>query len=200
MSTRISLATCLVVVLSSGTAAQSQPVSAFRQGAATIKVPQPAADSAPRPRFSVYGGVATGDEDYDLGFAAGFSARWTMVDWPIRIRGDLHVQRNTISIDNAFGDVDGALLFIGAIGNAEYVFPGSSSLRPYVFGGIGFFYTRASIDVGEEFGGESDSEGDSELGLNVGGGLNLSSRFGVEARIIDIGGFTTIPIVAVLHF
>jgi hypothetical protein len=34
----------------------------------------------------------------------------------------------------------------------------------------------------------------------VGGGLSFTPKFGVELRFMDIGGFNTIPIVAVLHF
>lgn len=176
-----------------------QPLS--RRGAAPAVAQQPAAPMT-GPEWAGFAGIASGDGAYDLGFVLGGTGRWNRADWPVTARGDAYLARHGGGTDFAGVDYDASVLFLGALGSVEYVFPGTSQLKPYVFGGLGLFYSRYSVDYdGGPFGGD-DSFDDSglELGIGLGGGLQFTPRFGAELRVMDIGGFTTIPIVAVLRF
>jgi opacity protein-like surface antigen len=85
------------------------------------------------------------------------------------------------------------------MGNAEYSFPTENKLKPYAFGGLGIFYSNVNLDYESEFdiGGYDSS---TDLGFGVGGGIHITEKFGLELRFMDIGGFNTIPLLAVWHF
>ena len=161
-------------------------------------VPQPAA-SMTGPQWSLFGGVASGDNPYDIGLALGGSGRWRRSDWPVAVRGDVYYAHHSGDIGSQFGGFDVTINIFGVMGNAEYAFPTENRLKPYVFGGLGIFYSNVNVDYDGEF-ENSDYDSSTDLGFGVGGGLKFTPRFGVEVRFMDLGGFNTIPILAAFHF
>jgi hypothetical protein len=160
---------------------------------------QPAA--AAGPKWSLLGGFASGDGAYDLGLALGATARWHRADWPVTVRGDGYFAHHGGNFGSpAFGSFDVSLNILGAMGSAEYAFPTTSTVKPYVFGGLGVFYSHFSVDYNGTGFNDSAYDSSMDLGLGIGGGLRLTQNFGLELQVKDIGGFTTIPIVAVLYF
>jgi hypothetical protein len=156
------------------------------------------AAAANRPKFSLHAGIASGDNELDLGFALGGAATWDMADWPVDVRGDLYFARHGGDV----GGVDLSLSLFGASGQVVYVFPTTNSaMSPYILGGLGLFYSSFDIDV-DAFPGVEDSYGDSstDLGLLIGGGLNFSQRLGAEIRFMSVDDFTTFPILLVIRF
>jgi hypothetical protein len=158
--------------------------------------------------FTILGGIATGDE-FDLGFVVAGTATLHPAGMPVAIRIDPYVARhgggNSYSIgDEEFGDA--SLTIFGAAGNVEWTFPtasaysaqgASSSLSPYIFGGLGIY--RSSVDV--DLPGNIDFDGSStDVGFGIGGGLRFGGQFGVEIRLNIIDEFTTFPILASWRF
>jgi hypothetical protein len=165
-----------------------------------VERPQPAASTTTGPTWSALAGIATGDNPYDLGFALGVNGLWHRSDWPVGIRGDAYFAHHGGNVGgDIFGNIDLSVNIFGVMGNAQYDFSTTSKLKPYVIGGLGIFYSNVNVDYnGVDLGGGYDSSTD--LGFGVGGGISLTSKFGIEARFMDIGGFNTLPILAVLHF
>jgi opacity protein-like surface antigen len=152
------------------------------------------------PDWSAYAGIASGDNPYDIGIALGATGKWHRSDWPVAVRGDAYFAHHGGSFGTVFGGVDLSINIFGVMGSAEYAFPTTSNLKPYVFGGLGLFYSNVNVSGGNNTFDNSDLDSSTDLGFGVGGGLSFTPKFGVELRFMDIGGFNTIPIVAVLHF
>lgn len=204
MSRSVTMAAVLTTTLASTAIAQrragsgAEPIA--RREARSVAPQQPAA-TLTGPEWSLFAGIASGDGPYDLGIALGGSGRWHRSDWPVAIRGDAYLAHHGGDIGSQFGGTDISINILGVMGNAEYTFPTTSTISPYVFGGLGLFYKNSDIDD-DVAPGYDDRGYDSslDLGLGIGGGLRFTPRFGLELRVTDIGGFTTIPIVAVFHF
>jgi opacity protein-like surface antigen len=211
MSRAVAIAAVLTPTLASLSLAQRRPAAetgfarreAVPATVATLRPverPQPAASTTSGPTWSALGGIATGDSPYDLGFALGLNGLWHRSDWPVGIRGDAYFAHHGGGLDESIvGSIDVSVNIFGVMGNAQYDFSTTSKLKPYVIGGLGIFYSNVNVDYnGIDLGGGYDSSTD--LGFGIGGGISLSSKFGLEARFMDIGGFNTIPILAVWHF
>jgi len=204
MSRAVTMAAVLTTTLASAAIAQRRAGSGpepVAQREVRRVVPQQPAAAMTGPEWSLFGGIASGDGAYDLGIALGGTGRWHRADWPVAIRGDAYFAHHGGEL--AQGTADVSLNILGVMGSAEYVFPTTTSLKPYVFGGLGLFYSNANIDYQADPDPNYRLDGyDSsmDLGLGIGGGVRFTPRFGLELRVTDIGGFTTIPIVAVLHF
>jgi opacity protein-like surface antigen len=151
------------------------------------------------PDWSLFAGIADGDNPFDIGIALGGTGRWHRSDWPIGVRGDAYFAHHGGDIGTQFGGIDLSVNIFGVMGSAEYEFKTPGNLKPYAFGGLGIFYSSFSVDDDSEF---QDDEYDSstDVGLGIGGGLHFTPKFGVEVRFMKIGDFNTIPILAVLHF
>jgi hypothetical protein len=162
-------------------------------------VQQPAAPTMTGPEWSLFGGVASGDGAYDIGIALGGTGRWHRSDWPVAVRGEAYFAHHSGDIGPAFGGYDVSINMFGVMGSAEYTFPTENKLKPYAFGGLGLFYSNVDVDVDGLF-ENSAYDSSTDLGFGVGGGIYLTSKFGLELRLMDIGGFSTIPILAVFHF
>lgn len=166
----------------------------------TPETPQPsAAPTMTGPDWSAYVGVASGDNPYDIGIAAGGSGRWHRPDWPVAVRGDAYFAHHSGSIGLPLGGFDVSVNIFGVMGSAEYSFPTTSTLKPYAFGGLGLFYSHVNVD----FNGQFDTnayDSSTDLGFGIGGGINFTPKFGLELRYMDIGGFNTVPILAAFHF
>ena len=151
------------------------------------------------PDWSAFAGVASGDNPYDIGLALGGAGKWHRSDWPVAVRGDAYFAHHSGDIGSQFGGIDLSVNIFGVMGGAEYAFETTSNLKPYVFGGLGLFYSNVNVDYDGEFDG-TDYDSSTDLGLGVGGGIHFTPKFGVEVRFMDLGGFNTIPLLAVLHF
>ena len=180
------------------TVAGVQPQSRVARREVRPAVQQPAATTT-GPDWSIMGGFASGDDEYDLGIAVGANARWRRSDWPVAIRGDAYFARHSGDFGaGILGDFDVSVNLFGVLGSAEYDFPTETKIKPYVFGGLGIFYANVDVDYdGEDIDGY---ESETDLGFAIGGGARFNPRFGVELRLMDAGGFTTIPVLAVLYF
>jgi len=193
------VAAVLAPATASDAVAQQRTATGVQRLARRDVPQQPSRATTAGPKWSMVGGVASGDGEYDLGFSLGTTARWSRSNWPVTIRGDGYFAHHSGDINSFAGDFDLSLNLLGVLGSAEYSFPTQSSLKPYVFGGLGLFYAAVDVDYDEAF-GDGDYDSSTDLGFSVGGGLNFTPRFGMELRLIDVGGFTTLPIVAVLRF
>jgi hypothetical protein len=151
------------------------------------------------PDWSAFAGVASGDNPYDIGLALGAAGKWHRSDWPVGVRGDAYFAHHGGSLGSQFGGVDLSINIFGVMGGAEYDFPTTNKLKPYAFGGLGLFYSNVNVDYNGVF-EDSAYDSSTDLGFGVGGGVHFTEKFGVELRFMDIGGFNTLPILAVLHF
>jgi opacity protein-like surface antigen len=148
------------------------------------------------PTVTLQGGVATGDGSFDFGILVGASFGWDINGLPIDIRFDPSLARYGAGNDYA----DGSLLIFGIPGAVEYEFTTQGNTKPYIMGGLGLYYSRFSVDVNVPGGGDvGGSNSETDFGITVGGGLRFNSKFGIEVRITDLDGFTTIPILFTLR-
>ncbi len=144
------------------------------------------------PKVTILGGIATGDNT-DFGIVAAATFTWPISDLPLGFRVDPIVARYGLGDGYLAGVVDGNLLILGAGAALQYDFETAGSANtPYIFGGLGFYYSRFSIDSNIPTVDFNDSNTD--VGLSAGGGIRLGSNLVLEARVLDINGFTTIPI------
>jgi opacity protein-like surface antigen len=106
----------------------------------------------------------------------------------LRLRADVSFDRWD------YDGIDANTRALGVTGNVVYDFPSSSTsmVRPYLIGGVGLYNSKASVDIGVIEGSTSDTN----LGLQVGGGLTFQlSGFSTfaEAKFVNVlteGGST----------
>ena len=95
----------------------------------------------------------------------------------------------TTGLDNA--------TLLGGVANLLMPITTTSALKPYVFGGLGFYQTKSNL-VG---GGSYD---ESNLAFNFGGGYDWGKNFFTEIRFLSIqtdgSSTTTFPITVGLRF
>ena len=202
MSRAVAMAAVLTPTLVSATLAQRRASAetgpiARRASIATPK--QQPTPSTTGPKWSAFAGVASGDGAYEIGVAAGINGRWHRSDWPVAARGDLYFAHHSGDIGSPFGGFDVSINIFGVMANAEYSFPTENRLKPYAFGGLGLFYSNINVDYDGAF-EDNAYDSSTDLGFGVGGGIYLTQKFGLELRFMDVGGFSTIPILAVYHF
>ena len=208
MSRAVAVAAVLTPTLASMSLAQrraqavtslvTQPTTQAHKSAVTPKQ-QPSSPTMTGPDWSAYGGIASGDNPYDIGIALGGSGKWHRSDWPVAVRGDAYFAHHSGDIGSQFGGLDLSINLFGVMGGAQYDFETTGKLKPYAFGGLGIFYANVNVDYDGEF-DNGDYDSSTDLGFGVGGGLKFTPRFGVEVRFMDLGGFNTIPILAAFHF
>lgn len=210
MSRAVALAAVLTPTLASASLAQRRAAAEVGAGAvrggvapatraSTPGLPQPAAPTMTGPEWSAFAGVASGDNPYDIGIALGAAGKWHRSDWPVGVRGDAYFAHHGGSLGSQFGSVDLSINMFGVMGGAEYAFETTNALKPYAFAGLGLFYSNVNVDYNGVF-EDSAYDSSTDLGFGVGAGVHFTEKFGVELRFMDIGGFNTIPILAVLHF
>lgn len=157
-----------------------------------------AAASGAKTKFTLFGGIATGD-GYDLGFAVQGSFRLEQPGWPVAIRIDPYVARHSGDFGYGLGNTDVSLTMLGVAGNAEYTFKTSGSqVEPYILGGVGIYH--GSVDISNNASGFNAGGADTNLGLGVGGGIRFAKRWAAEAHFKTINSFDTIPILLGFHF
>jgi hypothetical protein len=158
--------------------------------------PQAPAKSGNQPAFELHGGIASGDGPYDLGLALGGAATWKPQGWPVDIRGDLYFAHH----GGGQGPVDLSLNIFGVSGHVIYRFPTTnSSVKPYVLGGLGIFYSNVTVDYNNNDLDLGAYDSSTDLGILLGGGLDFTPKLGAEIRFMDVNGFSTFPILLVIH-
>jgi len=209
MSRSVALTAVLTPTLASAALAQQRAVAEV--GVVRRDVLPATSNSVPRlaqpqatpsmtgPDWSAFAGVASGDNPYDIGIALGGSGKWHRSDWPVGIRGDAYFAHHGGSFGSQVGSIDLSINIFGVMGSAEYQFETTNKLKPYAFGGLGLFYSSVNVDYNGAF-ENTNYDSSTDLGFGVGGGIHLTDKFGLELRYMDLGGFNTIPILAVLHF
>jgi outer membrane protein with beta-barrel domain len=208
MSRAVAMAAVLTPTLVSASLAQRRAaaeagvtrrdVLSARVTSPSIQQPQGSAKTT-GPDWSAFAGVASGDNPYDIGIALGAAGKWHRSDWPVAVRGDAYFAHHSGDIGGANGGFDVSINMFGIMGGAEYSFPTENKLKPYAFGGLGLFYSNVDVDVSGPF-EDSAYDSSTDLGFGIGGGIHFTSKFGIELRFMDIGGFNTIPILAAFHF
>jgi len=109
----------------------------------------------------------------------------------LRFRGDVSFDR--WSVKNADASADASTRSVGVLANAIFDFAtnGTSTVKPYVIGGLGIFNRKSSM---------VDAESATDVGIQVGGGLEFQlagfSTF-TEVKYVNVfadGRFAWIPI------
>jgi outer membrane protein with beta-barrel domain len=183
----------VLVVSTSGAQAASRPAGFARSVAAVDAArTMPVQGSAPASKWTIYGGIATGDTGFDLGFALQASYKTTPAGWPVALRIDPFLGRWSGGDEFGGSSFDFSMTMFGVQANAVYDFPSSGDMNWFVLGGLGIFYSSFSFD--DDVSGFDADASSTDLGIGIGGGLNFGKRFVIEAQFKDIGGFSTIPI------
>lgn len=127
---------------------------------------------------------------------------------PVWLRGEAAYHRfgaieQTETLMGTSYSYSGRASAMSLIGDVGYSFQSSSSVKPYVLGGLGM--NRASYSVETEVNGQKDSatESSNELGINFGGGLRfrMAGRIAlVEARYMTIDDADFIPLTFSIEF
>lgn len=127
---------------------------------------------------------------------------------PVWLRGEAAYHRfGAIKESGSFGGVNystsGRASLMSLIGDVGYSFQSSSSVKPYVLGGLGM--NRASYTVESEVDGQKDTATDTsnELGINVGGGMRfrMAGRIAtLEARYMTVDNADFIPLTFSIEF
>ncbi len=153
------------------------------------------AQMASASRFGISAGVALPMGDFGdavgLGIHVGGHIQMPLGEkLKLRLNGDFGTYGgDTPGLDN------GTLL--GGVANILLPITTTSALKPYVFGGIGYYQTKANFQGGGSF-------DDSNLAFNVGGGYDWGKNFFTELRFLSIqtdgSSTTTFPISIGLRF
>ncbi len=179
-----------LVFLASTAGAQQMERSAFTPAKALASAEQPRSSGA-NPSVTLMGGIATGEGSLDMGLFFSTSWGWRLAGTSLVFRFDPSLGYYTGG--NSGRDV--SQLLLGFPVALEFEFNTVSFPRPYVNGGVGVYYSRFSIDDGDDVPFDDDrSASETDVGLNIGGGLRFTPKLGLEVRLIDVSGFTTIPI------
>jgi opacity protein-like surface antigen len=189
---RRTTAVCLTGLCLVAPAAQAQRATAgaFRAVARATSEAQAQAPSRTNPTITLMAGIATGDNNLDVGIMVGASFGWDLKGVPLDIRFDPSLARYS----GGSTGVDASLLKLGIPAAIQYDFTTTGNTKPYIMGGVGLFYSRYSADINTPGGNVGGSDSNSDLGITVGGGVRFNQRLGLELRIIDVDSFTTIPI------
>lgn len=177
----ITAASLATATLAASLQAQVASTSAFARKPVPTSVQRGA---SPAPSLTLYGGLATGDNGFDMGPALAASFNWNLRDVPFNLRVDPYFAYH--SRDRG---PDANLWFLGATGNLELAFNAAgTSAQPYLFGGGGFYYRHFSFqDGGDENFDDSDMKG----AFDFGGGVRFGG-FTLEAKLQDVSEFTNV--------
>ncbi|HSA57171.1 MAG TPA: hypothetical protein VLE53_15775 [Gemmatimonadaceae bacterium] len=145
--------------------------------------------------FTLMGGVATGEGGFDLGLALSGSFEWDVRDWPVNLRVDPYFALH----GGECGPFDCDLMLLGVGVNAAYNFPVTANAPQwFVFGGLGLYYADTDIDDDGFLG--DDGEAETDLGIQIGGGLRFGGRYRLELRFMSVDSFDSIPILFGIRF
>lgn len=159
--------------------------SKFAAVAALLMTPAMVSAQSSAVGFGVSGGLSVPTGDLGDGVDAGYSIAGHVFLKPssmktLRFRGDVSFDRFAYK-----GNVDGNLRSLGFVGNALLDLSSSGGVKPYVLGGVGLFNGKGTSEVGAV----SVSKSSTDVGIQVGGGLNFQlsgfSTF-LEAKYVNV--------------
>jgi hypothetical protein len=137
------------------------------------------------PSLTLYGGLATGDNSFDMGPALAASFNWNIADAPFNVRLDPY-----FAYHSRDAGPDATLWLLGGTGNLELAFrPTGTIAEPYIFGGGGLYFRNVSVDTGP--GDEGFDESDLKGAFDFGGGVRFGG-FTLEAKLQDVDEFTNV--------
>ncbi|HEX2781803.1 MAG TPA: outer membrane beta-barrel protein [Gemmatimonadaceae bacterium] len=162
--------------------------------------------SAAQPlKFSLGAGVAMPMSDWGDVVGTGFSVNGTgtkkLAGSPVFLRGEAAV---TIfgSKDIQGSGIKGSGNQFAGMFDVGYSFVTSTTVKPYVLGGLGLHHSTMKVDM-TSAGGNKASDSNDDLGVNVGGGMRFrmgSRNAALEARYISAGDVKHLPIGLSIEF
>lgn len=153
--------------------------SKFAAVAALMMTPAMVSAQSSAVGFGVSGGLSVPTGDLGDGVDAGYSIAGHVFLKPastknLRFRGDVSFDRFAFK-----GNGDGNSRVLGFVGNALLDLSSSGGIKPYILGGLGGYNGKSS----------SSSDSDTNVGIQVGGGLNFQlsgfSTF-LEAKYVNV--------------
>lgn len=198
LGSQLAVASVLVAVAVTSAQAQRRPAPTTATKA-SASAPQGKDNGGAKTKFTLFAGLATGD-NYDMGIALQGSFKIEQSGWPVAVRIDPYVARHGGNYGYATSSTDVTLTMLGVAGNVEYTFKtsGSTSVEPYVLGGVGIYH--GSVDITNDVVGFNYGGSDTNLGIGIGGGIRFAKRWALEAQFRTINNFDTIPILVGFHF
>ena len=165
---------------------------AFLSLAAAALVVAPSVSHAQRSRaasspvkFSLDAGIAMPMSDWGdvvgTGLGIGVSGSKAMTGSPVFLRGELGFNYYMSKDQGGGASTKGNQL--GGAFDLGYSFPSSSTVKPYVLGGLNIHRTSLTVDLGSGNGSASDNSG-AKLGFNGGVGM----RFKMGTRVAHVEG------------
>lgn len=160
--------------------------------AAPVALQAQATSSSDKPvSFGISGGASLPMGDLSDAAETGFVVAGHVYLKPssfksLRFRGDVSYDKWGVKGADELG-VDADARSLGFMANALFDFPTSSTstVKPYVLGGLGLYNSKVSVSGF----GESASESSNDIGIQVGGGLTFQlsgfSTF-VEAKYVNV--------------
>jgi opacity protein-like surface antigen len=152
--------------------------------------------------FSIGAGVAMPMSDWSDAVGTGFHLEGVgtkkLNASPVFVRGEAAFTLFG-SKEYANSGIKGSGSQIAGMADLGYNFASSSSVKPYVLGGLGLHHSTFKISAD----GESASDSKDELGVNLGGGMRFKMAGRVaylEARYISAGDVKSLPIGFGLEF
>jgi hypothetical protein len=141
--------------------------------------------SASQPiRFALGAGVAVPMSDFADAVGTGFHLEGTgskqLNGSAAFLRGELGAAM--YGSKTYGGGVSGKGNQLGAVADIGYNFASTSSLKPYVLGGLGLHRTSVTVDLGSGNGSQSDNN--TAMGFNAGAGM----RFKMGAHVAYLEG------------
>ncbi len=187
----------------------TSPATSRAPATAAASSSRPAAGGDPRALVEAYSkvGLYAGGASAGLGFGTGPSAglvwRLKSANLPFVFRADISGSRFSQQPQLASGAAagDATLLHVGGAVGFEWVPGANRSLRPYLTASGGFYRFQGS--------GPAGTNGDiangvfattNDVALLAGAGLRLGQRLFLEARLVTVGDFQSIPVVIGVHF
>lgn len=154
-------------------------------------------------KVGVYAGGASAGLGFGTGPSAGLVWRLKSASLPVVFRADVSGSRFSQQPQTAGGGIAGeaTLLHVGGSLGFEWVPGANRSVRPYltVSGGIYRFQGDGPAGTnGDIVNGVFATTND--VALLAGAGLRLGQRVFLEARMVTVGDFQTIPVVIGVHF
>ena len=157
-------------------------------------------------RFSMGAGVAMPMSDLGDGVGTGFHVEGLgerkLASAPVFLRGELGFTMFGKKDLQGTG-VKGSANSIAGMFDVGYNFVTSTSVKPYLVGGLGMHHSSYTVDATNLRNGTKQTDSKNDLGVNVGGGMRFkmgSRQASLEARYIAAGDMKQLPIGLSIQF
>jgi hypothetical protein len=145
----------------------------------------------------VTGGAARAGLGFGIGPSLGAVARFRKGRWPFALRGDAGFSWHSQTASRGGVPLsEGASLgHFGVGGGVEVPLGTPRATAPYLVGTAGVYRFAGSGPAGDHSAlPDGVFTGTTDLAVGVGAGVRFRQRFFVEARVLTVGDFTTIPV------